>query len=106
MRSAFLILPTRERPRYSFSGRSQRQTVQAALRFVLLQIANLGRRVIRVCNELWWRDHNPVETSKQLERIKFRFEAQDGMAATWKVGTYLVSSLSAFTALLVGLLAL
>jgi hypothetical protein len=28
------------------------------------------------------------------------------MAATWKVGTYLVSSLSAFTTLLVGLFAL
>jgi hypothetical protein len=56
--------------------------------------------------ELWWRNQNLVETSNQLELIKFGFEAQDRMAATWKVGTYLVSSLSAFIALLVGLFAL
>jgi len=55
---------------------------------------------------LWWHNQNLVETSNQLDRIKFGFEAQDGMAATWKVGTYLVSSFSAFTTLLVGLFAL
>jgi hypothetical protein len=51
-------------------------------------------------------NQNPVETRNQLDRSKFGFEAQGGMAATWKVGTYLVSSLSAFTTLLVGLFAL
>jgi hypothetical protein len=51
-------------------------------------------------------NQNLGETSKQFERIKFRFEAQDGMAATWKVGTYLVSSFSALAALLVCLFAL
>jgi hypothetical protein len=56
--------------------------------------------------ELWWRNQNLVERSNQLELIKFGFEAQDRMAATWKVGTYLVSSLSAFIALLVGLFTL
>ena len=56
--------------------------------------------------ELWRRNQNLVERSNQLELIKFGFEAQDGMAATWKVGTYLVSSLSAFIASLVGLFTL
>jgi hypothetical protein len=56
--------------------------------------------------ELWCRNQNLVETSNQLELIKFGAEAQDGMVATWKVGTYLVSSLSALIALLVGLFAL
>jgi hypothetical protein len=56
--------------------------------------------------ELWWRNRNLVERSNRLELIKFGFEAQDGMAATWGVGTYLVWSLSAFIALLVGLFTL
>ena len=56
--------------------------------------------------ELWWRNQNLVERSNRLELIKFGFEAQDGMAATWGVGTYLVWSLSAFIALLVGLFTL
>jgi uncharacterized membrane protein YuzA (DUF378 family) len=57
-------------------------------------------------SELWCRNQNLVETSNQLELIKFGAEAQDGMVATWKVGTYLVSSLSALIALLVGLFSL
>ena len=36
----------------------------------------------------------------------FGFEVQDGMAATWKVGFYLVASLSAYPVLLFGLFAL
>ena len=56
--------------------------------------------------ELWWRNQNLVERSNRLELIKFGFEAQDGMAATWGVGTYLVWSLSVFIALLVGLFTL
>jgi hypothetical protein len=56
--------------------------------------------------EPWWRNQNLVETRNQLERIKLEFEARDEMAATWKVWTYLASSLSAFTALLVGLFVL
>jgi hypothetical protein len=55
---------------------------------------------------LWWRNQNLVERSHRLELIKFGFEAQDGMAATWGVGTCLVWSLSAFLALLVGLFTL
>lgn len=105
MKECIPILPTRERPRYSFSGCSQRPTVQAAQRFVLLQPTDLGQRVIRF---VWASvaSQNLVETSNQPDRIKLGFEAQDGMAATWKVGTYLVSSFSAFTTLLVGLFAL
>ena len=38
--------------------------------------------------------------------MKFGFEAQDGMAATWNLGIYLIASLSAFVALLAGLIAL
>ena len=38
--------------------------------------------------------------------MKFGFEVQVGMAATWKVGFYFVASLSAFLVLLFGLFAL
>jgi hypothetical protein len=38
--------------------------------------------------------------------MTLELEVHEGMAATWKVGVYLTASLSAFVALLVGLLAL
>jgi hypothetical protein len=38
--------------------------------------------------------------------MKFGFEVQVGMAATWKVGFYFVAFLSAFLVLLFGLFAL
>src|ERR1700682_4238244 len=49
MKECIPLLTTRERPRYLFLGCSQRQTFQAAQYIVLLQPADLGQRVIRVC---------------------------------------------------------
>jgi hypothetical protein len=64
-----------------------------------------GKR-ISAFHDPWWHTQHLVEAGNWLERIKFGFEVQDGMAATWKVGFYLVASLSAYVVLLFGLFAL
>jgi hypothetical protein len=100
------LLPTRERPRYLIpSGQPGPGSPGGAV--LRVPSASDARPACHQGLALLGRgNQNLGETSKQFERINFRFEAQDGMAATWKVGAYLVSSFSALAALLVCLFAL